>query len=70
MTTTTKRKQWEREELADGHVLVWAQHGRYHIVYTVSPCISEAPENHYHGTSSFAAERAFEQVFADDMVNN
>jgi len=70
MTTTAKRKQWEKEELADGHVLVWAQHGRYHIVYIVPPIVGDAPTQCYHGTSSALAERAFDSALASDMMDD
>ena len=69
MATTPKRKQWEREDLADGSTLVWAQHGRYHTVYTCQPIVTDAPENHYHGTSSFEAEKAFTAEFVANLLD-
>ena len=70
MLATTTRKQWGREELADGHILVWAQHGRHHTVYTVSPEIGIAPINCYHGTNSMDVEQSFGKTLSSDMVDN
>jgi hypothetical protein len=66
---TSKRKQWEREELSTGSVLIWSQHGRYHTVYICSPIVGEAPESCYHGTNSFEAQKAFEENFIADQLD-
>ena len=66
---TSKRKQWEREELSNGSVLIWSQLGRYHTVYICPPIVGEAPENCYHGTNSFEAEKAFGENFIADQLD-
>lgn len=59
-----------REELADGVVLLMERFDdRMFYVFTVPPCVGDAPVYHYRGAGKDEAIAVFADILASDMMD-